>query len=195
MLEIKFVTNYTKVKEFINQYHSYIKFADRPSRKMYWELYENDIMVGVFGLASAFARPKTIQDFMRENNIQFNELGNNIVYCLHGSQDKNVGTKFLKLIRKDAKIRWKERYGDELKAIQCFVLPPRNGAIYKADNWLQLGETTGGVTQIVRTLPKTDPRIETLPNVEKRTFKSGEIKYLYREFSVTDKKLIFMKLL
>lgn len=176
-------------KDFINSYHSYIKFADRPSRKMYWLLYEEDRLIGVFALSSAFARPKVISDYMKENDIQFNELANNIVYCLYGNLDKNAGTKLLKLIRKDAIMWWKEKYGDTLKAIQTFILPPRTGAMYKADNWICLGKTSGK-TQIVKTLYGEDR--DKLKS-EIRTFKNGEIKYLHREFKNTEEKLIFIR--
>jgi hypothetical protein len=28
-------------RDFVDNYHSYIKWSDRPSRKLYWLLYEN----------------------------------------------------------------------------------------------------------------------------------------------------------
>lgn len=178
-------------RNFVNQYHSYIKWADRPSRKLYWLLYEDDRLVGVFGLGSAFARPKAIANYMSQNGIEFNQLGNNIVFALHGHLHKNAGSIFLKLLRRDAFLWWLERYGDELKALQTFILPPRTGSVYKADNWQQLGATTGGKTQSMRTLYGNE--IEKHPEAEKRTFKSGEVKYLLREFRDTIPKLIFMR--
>jgi len=130
-------------KEFINTYHSYIKFSDRPSRKCYWNLYENGEMVGVFALASVFDKPKSVKNYMLEYNLKSNEIANNIVFCLANQQDKNAGTKLLSLVRKDAILWWYERYGDLLKAFQTFILPPRNGAVYKADNWSEIGLTKG----------------------------------------------------
>lgn len=180
-----------KAKAFVDTNHSYIDWADRPSRKCYWTLFEEGRMVGVFGLGSAFAKPKAIAKFMKENEIAFNEMGNNIVYCLHGHNDRNAGSKLLAMLRRDAVLWWKERYGDTLKAIQTFILPPRNGAVYKADNWAQLGTTTGGTTQSMRTLYGADR--EAHPEAEVRMFKSGEVKYLLREFRETEPKLIFMK--
>lgn len=171
--------------------HSYIRWADRPSRKLYWLLYEDGRHVGVFGLGSAFARPKAIAEYMQKNALGFNQVGNNIVYCLAGHCDRNAGTKFLKLLRKDAALWWAERYGDTLCALQTFILPPRTGAVYKADNWEQLGTTTGGKTQSSRTLYGDD--IAKHPEAERRVFKSGEVKYLLREFKTTEPKLIFMK--
>jgi hypothetical protein len=182
------------MKDFINYNHSYINFADRPSRKLYWMLHENENLVGVFGLGSAFSHPKAVKNFMKVNNLEFNNIANNIVYCLSYHQNKNAGSKLLSLVRKDAIKWWHERYGDRLIAFQTFVLPSSNrtGAIYKADNWICLGETSGGKTQKTRTLYGEDR--EKYPNAEIRTFKSGETKYILREFTETEKKLIFMKL-
>lgn len=95
-------------KDFINQYHSYIRYADRPSRKMYWLLHEDDRLVGVFGLGSAFTRNKIIQNYLNDHQILFNEIANNIVFCLYATQHKNSGTIFLSMIRRDAKVWWKE---------------------------------------------------------------------------------------
>ncbi|KKL72725.1 hypothetical protein LCGC14_2082020 [marine sediment metagenome] len=182
-----------RARDFVNEYHSYIKWADRPSRKLYWTLYEGERLVGVFGLASAFSRPKAVADFMREHGMEFNQVGNNIVYCLAGHHIKNAGTRFLKLLRNDAKQWWHERYGDDLKALQTFILPPRTGAMYKADNWQQLGHTTGGRALATRTLYGEER--EKHPEAEVRTFKSGEVKYLLREWVTTEPKLIFMRIL
>jgi len=160
---------------------------------MYWSLWEDDTMVGVFGLGSAFARPKPVAEYMQEHALVFNDVGNNIVYALHGHLDKNAGSKFLKLLRGDARLWWKQRYGDDLRAMQTFILPPRTGAMYKADNWQQLGSTTGGMTQTIRTLYGAER--EAHPEAEVRTFKSGEVKYLLHEFRPTEQKLIFMRML
>ena len=178
-------------KEFINTYHSYIKFSDRPSRKLYWNLYENEKMVGVFALASVFDKPKSVKNYMLENDLKSNEIANNIVYCLANQQNRNAGTIFLKLCRQDAIKWWYERYNDYLKAFQTFILPPRIGAIYKADNWTQIGITKGANVQ-VRTIPEKD--IDKYENVKKRVYKSGEIRYTISDFVETEKKLIFMKL-
>jgi len=135
-------------------------------------------MVGVFALGSAFSHLKVIKEYMKDNNLLFNEIANNIVFCLANCNNKNDGTRLLSLVRRDAIKWWYERYGDKLKAFQTFILPPRTGAIYKADNWNKLGVTTG----------------EKHPEAEIRTFKNGEVKYLLREYRETEPKLIFMKL-
>ena len=184
------------MKSFINEYHSYINYADRPSRKIYWMLYENNERVGIFGLGSCFHRPKAVSNFMESNSIVFNEVANNIVYCLANHKGRNAGSSLLALCRKDAILWWYERYGDILRAFQTFILPPRTGAVYKADNWKELGNTTGGRTLITNTIRKVvyDENPDKYPNIEIRTFKNGQTKYLWRTFKTTEPKLIFMKL-
>lgn len=173
----------------VDRHHSYIQWADRPSRKLYWLLQHNSRDVGVFGLGSAFDRNGLVKEYMARHNLQFNEVGNNIVYCLVPDLPRNAGSRFLAMCRRDAIQWWSERYGDTLKAFQTFILPPRTGAVYKADNWECIGQTTGNSFRMV-TLYGDDPRKE---KAEVRRFKSGEVKYLYREVDSTPPKLIFMR--
>lgn len=179
-------------RDFVNAHHSYIRWADRPSRKLYWLLFLAGVLVGVFGLASAYARPKAVQEYMTARSLGFNEVANNVVYCLAGHDDRNAGSRFLAACRRDAVVWWQERYGDNLRAFQTFILPPRTGALYKADNWQKLGSTTGGKTLVTRTLYGDE--VAKHPEAERRVFKSGEVKYLLRTFRTTDPKLIFMRL-
>src|SRR5690606_27305993 len=119
------------------------QWSDRPSRKLYYMLYENGELIGIFGLGSAFHQPKVVSTFMNKYDIKFNELANNIVYAIKPGSNKNIASSFLKLCREQSILDWKERYGDQLKAFQTFVLPPRNGTLYKADNWHLIGQTAG----------------------------------------------------
>lgn len=68
---------------------------------------------------------------------------NNGVFRIVKSPKKNFATQVLKLFRNKIKVDYKKIYGDELKGIITFVEKPRNGGIYKADNWEYLGETQG----------------------------------------------------
>jgi len=180
-----------EISYFVNKHHSYIKYADRPSRKLYWSLYENGKLVGVFGLGSTF-KITPIMNYMNKYNIKFNEIANNIVYCLALNEHKNAGTIFLSLCRKDAIKWWHERYGNILKAFQTFILPPRKGTLYKADNWEFIGETKGK-SIICRTIRKKD--IKYYPGkIQTLVFKDGTTRYFTKEFVDGDIKLIYMKL-
>lgn len=144
-------------KQFVNNHHSYIDWAPRPSRLLYWLLHEEGGLtpwgkvIGVFGLGTMFNAPKKVAEYMENHDIGFNQIGNNIVYCLYGHEGKNAATACLKLVREDAIPWWYEKYGDVLKAYQTFILPIegedgtdyRTGTLYKADNWELIGMTTG----------------------------------------------------
>lgn len=179
------------MKDFINYNHSYISYADRPSRKLYWMLYENDLLVGVFGLGSAFSQPKQVKQYMKIHSLAFNEIGNNIVFCLSHHENKNAGSKLLSLVRKDAILWWYERYGDVLKAFQTFVLPPRKGSVYRADNWECIGSTVGATQQTICIRPDDIHKYE---KVHKKKFKDGREEYFIRQYKESEPKLIFMKL-
>lgn len=183
-----------QAKSFVNTNHSYIQWADRPSRKIYWSLWENERMVGVFGLGSAFHRPKAVQDYMERHTLAFNEVANNIVYCLSGHTDRNTGSKFLALLRRDAIRVWRERYGDTCRAFQTFILPPRTGAMYKADNWHVIGMTSGTSSLRAKTIKPSEVSLYPSEKVERRVFKSGEVKYLFRYPVHTEAKIILMRL-
>lgn len=178
---------------FVNRNHSYIEWTDRPSRKLYWNLWEDGQHVGVFGLSSCFSHPKAVRDYMREHDLEFNQVGHNVVYCL-ATDTKNAGSQFLALCRRDAKALWRERYGDDLRAFQTFILPPRTGAVYKADNWTLIGETKGETweSHIV-----SAEECATLPNTRTQVFADGsggiETRHIQNVYKRTPRKLIYMR--
>ena len=178
--------DFSKAREFVDKWHSYIKWTDRPSRKCYWLLYEGETLVGVFGLGSGFTQPIKFKELMKEKGWTFNQVANNVIFCLAGQSDRNAGTKFLSLLRRDAVTRWGERYGDELKCIQTFILPPRTGAVYKADNWKFLGRTRGGKT--LRKQYYCQPR----EGARMKVFSGGEVKYEVKSYAIVESKLIFV---
>ena len=49
----------------------------------------------------------------------------------------------LKQLREQAPIEQKKKYGDKLKYLITFVGGGHDGAVYKADNWEVIGETSG----------------------------------------------------
>ena len=62
----------------------------------------------------------------------------------------NAGTQILRQLRTISPAAWKQKYGDVLVMLETFVQPEiegsdnkRNGAVYLADNWVEVGETQG----------------------------------------------------
>jgi hypothetical protein len=134
---------------FIDKHHSYIRWTQRPSRERYWSVFEDGERIGAFGLGSAFSWPGDVKRYMEARSLGFNEVANNIVYALAGHTDRNAGTKALSLLRHDAIRWWFDSYGDNLRAFQTFIAPPRTGAMYAADNWERIGETSGDGVETV----------------------------------------------
>ena len=192
--------DFPTLRMFVNLHHSYIPWRDRPSRKLYWLLYEDQELVGVWGLMSACWGPTCVKSFMKNRGIEYNQMANNSMYCLSEHRDRNAGTKFLKLLRRDAVLWWAERYGDSLKALQTFILPPKTGAIYKADNWIMLGKTTGSYDSF-KTVPKGEVESYKERGLKVREWiAKGENGLPYTKYVVntqikTEPKLIFSRVL
>jgi len=56
---------------------------------------------------------------------------------------KNAGSQILKQLRQKAPMAWKTKYNNDLTHIITFVGAGKNGAVYLADNWIRIGETSG----------------------------------------------------
>ena len=103
--------------------------------------------IGMIGLGSSvYPPPKDILRHLgmskQEYKVAFNSIANNWRFCF-SKRIKNAGTQVLKQLRQKAPGAWKEKYGDDLRCIITFVGAGKNGAVYLADNWKQIGETAG----------------------------------------------------
>ena len=148
-------------RDTINQYHSYVKYKDSPTRNIRYLIYEakSGNHIGAVGLGSA-----TIAVACRDKFIgwtgdvkmkHLNKLANNSRYCMVSDNItiKNAASMTLKHLRIQGVKDWKSRYGDELILIETFVQPERDGeynghknrkgSIYLADNWINVGLTSG----------------------------------------------------
>jgi hypothetical protein len=170
-LECDTVGSRRMFREIIDGYHSYKRFTDMPTRRIGWlvkECYTGNI-VGAVGISSATAAIKLRDDYIgwtREQRLNhLRHVANNSRFCLVKARITvpNAGSQILRLLRFEGPKCWKRKYGDELVMLETFVDPghdndrlpaaselPRNGAIYRADNWVLLG-MTGGYS--IRKLP------------------------------------------
>ena len=148
-------------RRVINTYHSYVKYKDSPTRRIYWLVYENisGNLVGAVGLASAVIAVSARDDFIGwSNETKMKNLGmvaNNQRFCLirNNFTIKNVGSITLKQLRVLGAKRWFEKYGEKLILLETFVqteraeelngYKTRNGSIYLSDNWINVGFTKG----------------------------------------------------
>lgn len=112
----------------------------------------NNEIIGIIGAASP---PMSLElmdkhwGITKENRYDklLTVMNNNIFKIISHGKDKddhNIGTKALKVFRKQVKIDYEKKFpGSTLKGLITFVQPPRTGSIYVADNWKYLGMTKG----------------------------------------------------
>ena len=135
---------------FINQYHSYVKYKVVPQRRINWLVWNGTELIGAIGISSCVLcvgdRDRWIGWDKEQRMKLSNSMANNYRFCLKPDTGiKNLGSRVLKMIRIEGAKRWKERYGDDLLLMETYVLKNENrrGAVYLADNWTHVGETSG----------------------------------------------------
>jgi len=138
-------------RDFINTWHSYVKYKDVPQRRLNWLVYNGTgELIGAVGLSSCVLavgdRDRWI-GWSKEQRMQLsNSMANNYRFCLKPDTGiKNLGSRVLKMVRLEGMKRWKEKYGNDLIMLETYVLKAENrrGAVYLADNWTHVGNTLG----------------------------------------------------
>jgi len=127
------------VKWFIEHYP---KSKGIVGRQLNYLIYLDGMPIGIIGGASPPLHFKKFEEFFGANVSEMQYLNNN-VFRIGEHTDRNLGTKVLKLFRTRIKVDYIAKYGDTLVGLVTFVEPPRTGAVYRADNWVYLGETHG----------------------------------------------------
>jgi len=148
-------------RDTIDTYHSYVKYTDSPTRNIRWLVYEasSGNLIGAIGLSSATIAISCRDTFIgwdKETRIRnLGMLANNSRFCLiqKNITIKYAGSQVLKQLASVGAKRWNEKYGQPLVLLETYVQPDRadeyqgsksrNGAIYRASNWVEVGMTTG----------------------------------------------------
>jgi len=148
-------------RDTIDNYHSYVKYKDSPTRNIRWLVYETITgnHIGAVGLSSATIAVAVREAFIGWDNEtkmrNLRHLANNSRFCLAQPKIsiKNAASSTLRQLRIEGAKRWKSKYGDDLILIETFIQPERdedynnhksrNGSCYLADNWTNIGETMG----------------------------------------------------
>jgi hypothetical protein len=117
-------------------------------RQLHYLVYLDENLVGIISGASPVwaCSPRDkffgIEKSNREKLVG-HHIVNNVVFRLE-EKIPNLGTQVLSLWRKRVRKDWNERYGDDILGFETFIFGEnRTGAMYKADNWLYVGETQG----------------------------------------------------
>lgn len=141
----------------------YPKSKGIPGRSLCYNIYDYNDIIGIIGVNSPPANYKIFREFFKTQND--NCFMNNNVFRLI-KNEKNLGTKILKLFRNRVRSDYKNKYNEDIKGIITFVELPRTGALYKADNWDYLGQTQG-------------KRMRRDPQTWEKIFIDGEIKHIF----------------
>ena len=111
-------------------------------RQINYLIYNGHSPIGIISGASPPLNYLIFRKYFNvDNDLQF--LNNNVYRIVAKTDDKNLGTKILKLFRNTIFEDYYTKYKTNLLGLVTFVEPPRTGAIYKADNWEFLGKTQG----------------------------------------------------
>ncbi len=146
MIELKLVSRTNPLYKGIRDQH-YVENHGCIGRQLHYLVYQDDVLVGIISGASAVWACKPRDDFFgvtKENRIEkIADIVNNVVFRLEIRQP-NLGTQVLSKWRKQIKVDWKAKYGSDISGFETFIFGDnRNGAMYKADNWIYVGETQG----------------------------------------------------
>ena len=133
--------------QIVEQHHSYVASSKTVGRCLKYIIKYKNKDVGTFWIGSGFKpTPKAILNYFSMSQSEFdkifNEVADNKRFCMK-EQIPNAGTQILSAIRKRAKLDWFEYYNNDLKAIITTIGNNKKGAVYLADNWKQIGETSG----------------------------------------------------
>ena len=112
-------------------------------RQLIYKVFDNDEFVGVIVGGSATLHLLGRNEFFGDKYYINGIINNNFFHLIDNHGDKNLGTKVLAKWRKQVVKDWEERYKDKVIGFESLVELPRTGAMYKADNWTEVGITKG----------------------------------------------------
>lgn len=112
-------------------------------RQIMYRIWIDGVPCGAIAGGSATQHLPNRNEFFGDN-FQLQQVINNTFYHLeNATTDRNVGTKILKLWRKQVVKDWQAIYQSPVIGFETLVELPRDGALYKADNWTLVGVTKG----------------------------------------------------
>lgn len=120
--------------------------------------------VGIISAGSSAFAVKARDEFFgitKENRATaLNSIVDNTVFRLEENLP-NAGTQILALWRKTVQEDWYKKYGVKVAGFETFIIENENrkGAMYKADNWQFVGETSGSSKKHQHGIDNTSERI------------------------------------
>jgi len=133
--------------KIVIQHHSYVASARTVGRVLKYLVWFENRIVGTFWVGSGFKpTPKALLNHFgmkqSEFDLIFNEVADNKRFAM-AEQIPNLGSQILKKVRERVRGDWRDRYGNDLRALVTTIGAGKSGAVYLADNWKVIGETAG----------------------------------------------------
>jgi Domain of unknown function (DUF4338) len=126
----------------------YVPNKGTHGQQLHYLIKKDGVVVGIIsGASSVFAvKARDVFFGLTKENKQngLPSIINNTVFRLE-IHEKNLASNVLALWRKQIARDWKNRYGVVAHGFETFVVEndTRKGTLYKADNWVYLGDTSG----------------------------------------------------
>jgi hypothetical protein len=124
-----------------------MKYKDTCNRRLNWNVYSDsgEVLAGV-GVNSAILALGVRDSFIGWDSAarrkHLNQVANNYRFAVR-RQEKNLGSRILRILGVVARKEWKNRYGDDLLLLETLVKPPWTGTVYQASGWSYVGMTKG----------------------------------------------------
>lgn len=210
--ECKTSAQSTLFGETITKYHSYVKHVTPPTRRINWNIYEtvSGNLIGAIGISSCVLAISSRDNFIGWDKDQrlrnSNSVANNYRFCLiqKNITIKNSGSMSLKLLRNCSKDSWERKYGDKLVLLETFVQPKidgddsneRHGSVYLADNWINVGKTSGNSISkapVLLWVKENSPRGELARSNPEEAIKKYAKGNTHYNVTKSEIKLVFLK--
>ena len=134
-------------RKIVPMFHSYKQTTDFVGRQINWLIMCDKTCIGVIGLGSSVMAMKPRDNFIGWNKeVRLHNLvktANNWRFTVSPIAPKNTGSKALSLLLKVCRFEWKKKFDDNLVLLETLVEPPRNGGVYLANGWINVGMTKG----------------------------------------------------
>lgn len=143
----------------------YVENRGCHGQQLHYLIYYNEIVVGIIsGASSVWAVECRDKFFGITKDTRMKGLPsiiNNVVFRLE-VHEQNLATRVLSMWRKQIAKDWEERYKVIVHGFETFVVEEdyRKGTLYRADNWVYLGETKGS-TKSHNGLENKSTRVQT----------------------------------
>lgn len=139
-------------------------------QQIHYIIYLDCIPVGIISGGSAVYATKPRDEFFgitkHNRTIALNGIINNTVFRLERNLP-NLGTQILAMWRRQIVVDWVSKYHVIPCGFETFIIENerRKGAMYKADNWAYVGNTSGNTKMHLHGIDKEFQRMSNIPKL------------------------------